>query len=53
MNPLIFIQARMGSTRLPGKVLKPIGGKLQLQHLIDRLGVYTGRGQVVDRKSVV
>ncbi|MBI3511413.1 MAG: glycosyltransferase family protein [Bacteroidetes bacterium] len=47
MNPLIFIQARMGSTRLPGKVLKPIGGKLQLQHLIDRLGVYTGRGQVV------
>jgi spore coat polysaccharide biosynthesis protein SpsF len=33
----IFIQARMGSTRLPGKVLKEIGGNIQLQHLINRL----------------
>ena len=36
----IFIQARMGSTRLPGKVLKPLAGKSQLQHLVDRLGNY-------------
>ncbi|GAB4139949.1 MAG: glycosyltransferase family protein [Bacteroidia bacterium] len=47
MNLRIFIQARMGSTRLPGKVLKTIGGKIQLQHLLDRLGAYTQNGQVV------
>lgn len=33
----IFIQARMGSSRLPEKVLKEIGGNIQLQHLINRL----------------
>lgn len=37
---LILLQARMGSTRLPGKVLKPLAGKLQLQHIIDRLGIF-------------
>ncbi len=37
---LILLQARMGSTRLPGKVLKPLAGKKQLQHIIDRLGIF-------------
>lgn len=32
-----FIQARMGSTRLPGKVLKPVLEKPLLQFLIERL----------------
>lgn len=34
---LLIIQARMGSTRLPGKVLKTINGKTILGHLVDRI----------------
>lgn len=33
----IIIQVRMGSTRLPGKVLKKIGSKTMLEHIIFRL----------------
>ena len=33
----VFIQARMGSTRLPGKVLKELVGKSVIQHIVDRL----------------
>lgn len=31
-----IIQARMGSTRLPGKVMKPLAGKPVLRHIINR-----------------
>lgn len=34
---ICIIQARMGSTRLPGKVLRSVHGKPILQHVIDRL----------------
>ena len=32
-----IVQARMGSTRLPGKVMKLLSGKPMLWHIIDRL----------------
>ena len=32
-----IIQARMGSTRLPGKVLMELSGKTVLEHIIDRV----------------
>ncbi|MFC0271924.1 cytidylyltransferase domain-containing protein [Metabacillus herbersteinensis] len=36
MKTLIIIQARMGSTRLPGKVLKPLGESVVLDYVISR-----------------
>lgn len=37
MNVICIIQARVGSTRLPGKILKKICDKTVLEHDIDRL----------------
>ena len=33
----VIIQSRMGSSRLPGKVLKKLNDKTVLGHMIDRL----------------
>ncbi len=36
-RPVCIIQARMGSTRLPGKVMKPLAGQPALWHVIQRV----------------
>jgi len=49
-NPkiVIFVQARMGNSRLPGKVLKPVLGKPALLHQLNRMkGVKTADQIVV------
>lgn len=37
MKTVAIIQARIGSTRLPGKILKVLMGKTVLQHVIERV----------------
>ncbi|MGA1870292.1 MAG: cytidylyltransferase domain-containing protein [bacterium] len=47
MKKVIIVQARMTSTRLPGKVLKEVCGKPLLAHLIARLKRVQNADQIV------
>lgn len=38
----LVVQARMGSTRLPGKVLMPVGGRVLLAHIAARMASVPG-----------
>ncbi|MDX1347921.1 MAG: 3-deoxy-manno-octulosonate cytidylyltransferase [Thiomicrorhabdus chilensis] len=42
MNIYVFIPARYGSSRLPGKPLKPINGKPMIQHVYERIAEAEG-----------
>jgi spore coat polysaccharide biosynthesis protein SpsF len=42
-----LIQARMGSMRLPGKVMRPLAGRPLVWHIMDRLRRVEGLSQVV------
>ncbi|NOV00466.1 cytidylyltransferase domain-containing protein [Paenibacillus planticolens] len=39
MKTAVVIQARMGSTRLPGKVLRLLGNKTILSHVVERISM--------------
>jgi spore coat polysaccharide biosynthesis protein SpsF len=43
---VVVIQARMGSTRLPGKVLLPLGGRTLLAHVVERAALARGVDEV-------
>ena len=47
MNVVAIVQARMGSTRLPNKVMKPIQGKPMIELLLARLAKSNQINQIV------
>jgi len=47
MNTVAIIQARMGSSRLPGKVLRDVCGKPMLAHIVERVSSSRGINRVV------
>ncbi|MCW5724111.1 MAG: glycosyltransferase family protein [Maricaulaceae bacterium] len=47
MTLAVIVQARMGSSRLPGKVLEPLGGKSALLRCLDRCTAIPGAGLVL------
>jgi spore coat polysaccharide biosynthesis protein SpsF len=52
MSTVAIIQARMGSTRLPGKVLKPLQGRPMLGHIAKRVKAAPGVDSVMIATSV-
>lgn len=52
MKTALIIQARMGSSRLPGKVLKPLGQTVALDYVVSRCRMVPGIMTVVVATSV-
>lgn len=53
MKIVAIIQARMGSTRLPGKVMKPLVGKPMIYHVVERMRRVASVDEVVVATSVL
>ncbi|WP_339748825.1 glycosyltransferase family protein [uncultured Maricaulis sp.] len=47
MTLAIIVQARFGSTRLPGKILNPLGSKTALARVLDRCARIAGADHVI------
>lgn len=52
MRTVAIIQARMGSTRLPGKVLRPIAGRPMIDHVLERARHIPGVDEVAVATSI-
>lgn len=53
MNTIVIIQARMGSSRLPGKILKPLGDTDVLSYDIARCRAIKGVSEVIVATSLL
>ena len=52
IRPLIIIQARMGSSRLPNKVMTPINGIPAIELMVQRLRRFEATNNIVIATSV-
>lgn len=53
MKTIVIIQARMGSSRLPGKILKRLGGADVLTYVVERSRKISGVSDVIVATSVL
>lgn len=53
MKTIVIIQARVGSTRLPGKVLKPLGNVDVLTYDVERCKQIKGISEVIVATSTL
>lgn len=53
MKVAVIIQARMGSTRLPGKVMKYLGNKTILEHVVLRIKKAQGIDEIIIATSTL